>query len=116
MRLLFSVTRKDFDMQTFSAPGPGGGGKDTSRNCARLVHRASGAVGEGREHRSLTQNRKDAFERCVASKKFREWHRIETARRSGQRIETPEQIMARVDQMIEKGLTDGSIKIEEYDA
>lgn len=28
-KLLFSVGMKDFEMQTFSVGGPGGGGKDT---------------------------------------------------------------------------------------
>jgi protein subunit release factor A len=113
-QLLFSVTKKDFDMQTFSVPGAGGGGKDTSRNGVRLVHRDSGATGEGRESRSLTQNRKAAFLRLVASKTFKDWHRIECARRLGQRVpETPEQIRQRVDRMVDEGLRDGTIVIEE---
>jgi hypothetical protein len=112
--LLFRVTSKDFEMQTFTVPGHGGGGKDTSRNGVRLVHKASGAVGEGRESRSLTQNRKAAFARLVGSKKFKDWHRLECARRMGQPIpETPEQILARVDVMIERGLANGEIVIEE---
>ncbi len=112
-KLLFSITKKDFDMQTFSVPGAGGGGKDTSSNGVRLVHRDSGAVGEGRQSRSLTQNRKEAFTKLVASKKFKDWHKIECARRMGQPIaETPEQIYSRVDAMIAAGLKDGSIKVE----
>lgn len=113
MKLLFSITKKDFDMQTFSVPGAGGGGKDTSSNGVRLVHRDSGAMAEGRQSRSLTQNRKEAFEKLVKTKKFTDWHRIECARRMGQRLpETPEQIYARVDAMIAAGLRDGSIKVE----
>lgn len=112
---IVSVTAKDFDMQTFTCPGHGGGGKDTSRNGVRLVHRDSGAVGEGREHRSLTQNRKSAFIKLANSSKFQQWIKIETARRSGQRVpETPEEIYARVDKMIENGLRDGTIVVEEY--
>lgn len=100
-------------MQTFTVRGPGGGGKDTSRTGVRLIHPPSGARGEGRETRSVTQNRRAAFEHLVNTKEFINWHRIETARRTGQRIpETPEQIMARVDQMISDGLMNGSIKIE----
>ena len=113
MQLLFSVTRKDFDMQTFAVGGHGGCGKDTSNNGVRLVHRASGATGEGREHRSLTRNREAAFRRLVASKRFKDWHKIECARRLGQRApETPEQIMSRVDRMIEQGLKDGTIVVD----
>lgn len=113
-QLLFSVTKKDFDMQTFSVGGHGGGGKDTSNSGVRLIHWDSGAVGEGRDHRTNTQNRKDAFKRLIASEKFKKWHRIECARRMGELIpETPEQVMARVDHMIEEGLKNGQIVIEE---
>ena len=109
--LLFSVTRKDFDMQTFSVGGHGGSGKDTSNSGVRLIHRASGAVGEGREFRSNTQNRRAAFMRLVESKKFKQWHRVECARRMGQ-IETPEQIRERVDRMVDDGLASGQILVE----
>jgi protein subunit release factor A len=116
-RLLFSVTSKDFDMQTFSVGGHGGGGKDTSNSGVRLIHRASGAVGEGREHRSNTQNRRSAFEKLVRTTKFMNWHRAEVARHLGREVsETPEQIRARVDRMVDEGLRDGTIKIEEFDA
>lgn len=113
MELLFSVTMKDLEMQTFSVGGHGGGGKDTSNSGVRLVHRASGAVGEGRDHRTNTRNRQDAFVRLANTKKFKDWHKIECARRMGQVIpETPEQIQERVDRMVDEGLRDGTIKLE----
>ena len=113
MELLFSITKKDFDIQTFTVPGPGGGGKDTSNTGVRLIHRDSGAVAEGREHRSNSKNREAAFKKLVNSKKFKDWHRIECARRMGKKLEeTPEQIRERVDRMIDEGLKDGTIKVE----
>lgn len=114
-RLLFSVGMKDLDMQTFSVGGHGGGGKDTSNSGVRLVHRDSGAVGEGREHRSNTANRRAAFERLVATGKFKAWHKLECARRMGQPIpETPEQIRQRIDREVDAGMADGTIRIEVY--
>ena len=92
MQLLFSITKKDFDIQTFSVGGHGGGGKDTSNSGVRLIHRASGAVGEGRDHRTNSQNRRDAFERLVASKKFQDWHKKECARRMGNPAVTEEKV------------------------
>lgn len=81
----------------------------------RLIHEASGAVGEGREHRDNTRNRRSAFTKLVATEKFKTWHKIECARRMGQwALETPEQIMVRVDKMIEDGMRNGSIVLEEY--
>ena len=113
-QLLFSVTKSDFDMQTFRCPGAGGGGKDTSSSGVRLIHRASGAVGEGRETRSVTQNRKAAFLRLIETPKFKNWHRAECARRMGQPVpETEEQMRARVDRMIERDMENGLILIEE---
>jgi protein subunit release factor A len=114
-KLLFSVTAKDFTTQTFSVGGAGGGGKDTSNSGVRLIHEASGARGEGREHRSVTQNKRAAFRRLVDSEKFRKWLKVECSRRMGQRApETPEQIMARVDQTIAEGFKDGSVLVEEF--
>lgn len=83
MKLLFSVTKADFDTQTFTVGGHGGGGKDTSNSGVRLIHRASGAVGEGREHRSNTMNRKAAFERLLATKEWKSWHKAECDRLMG---------------------------------
>jgi protein subunit release factor B len=113
-RLLFSVTMKDLEMQTFSVGGHGGGGKDTSNSGVRLTHPPSGARGEGREARSNHLNRISAFKKLVATKEFKNWHRIECAKRLGQRIpETEEQIRERVNRMVDEGLQNGQIKIEE---
>jgi hypothetical protein len=38
-KLLFSVTIKDCDVQSFTVGGNGGGGKDTSNNGIRVIHR-----------------------------------------------------------------------------
>jgi hypothetical protein len=58
---LFSVMIKDCEVQTFTVGGHGGSGKDTSNNGCRVIHRASGAVGEGREYRSLTKKSRRCF-------------------------------------------------------
>ena|ERR1700734_1391872 len=114
-KLLFSVTSKDFDRSTFSVGGHGGGGKDTSNSAVRLVHRASGAEGVGKDHRSNTRNARDAFERCVKTKKFQDWFRVECAKRMGQPVvETIEEIRNRVNAMVDADLTNGNILIEEY--
>ena len=114
-RLLFSITRKDFIRQTFTVGGHGGGGKDTSNSGVRLIHPPSGAVGEGREARSNTLNERSAFKKLIASKKFQTWYKVECSHRMGQIVvETKEEIQERVDRMIEQGLQDGSIKVEEY--
>ena len=84
MVLLFSVTIKDCDVQEFSAGGPGGQHQNRRATAVRVVHRASGAVGECREHKSQVQNKRAAFVRMAESRKFKAWLQLETARRLGQ--------------------------------
>ena len=54
--LLFRVTMKDCDRQTFRAGGKGGQNQNKRDTGVRIIHRASGAVGESREHRTQGQN------------------------------------------------------------
>lgn len=102
--LLFSVTKDDFELQTFRAGGKGGQGQNKRSVGVRLIHKASGARGEARDERSFDQNRKNAFLRLVESKEFKTWHKIETARRLGMAIDTEEEI--------KKALNDDNLKIE----
>lgn len=112
-QLLFSVTSKDFEMQTFCTGGKGGQKQNSTNSGVRLIHIPSGARGEGREERHQSANKKRAFLRLIETQIFKNWHRVEVARRMGQRIEeTPEQIMVRIDRMVDEALKDGTIKIE----
>jgi protein subunit release factor B len=70
---LFSVTKKDLDVQTFRSGGPGGQKQNKVETGVRIVHKDSGAVGESREERSQAQNKKIAFRRLVESSKFKIW-------------------------------------------
>ena len=72
--LLFSVTRKDLVLQTFRAGGKGGQNQNKRSTGVRIVHSASGAVGEARDERSQWANRKRALERLVRHPRWRVWH------------------------------------------
>jgi len=72
-KLLFSVTKKDFDIQTFRCGGHGGQKVNKTSSGVRIIHRESGAVGESREERSQYQNKKLAFQRLVKDVKFKVW-------------------------------------------
>jgi protein subunit release factor B len=78
-KLLFSITKKDFDIQTFASGGPGGQHQNKTESGVRIVHRDSGAVGESREHRSQHQNKQAAFLRLTKSPKFLAWHKKRVA-------------------------------------
>lgn len=71
--LLFSVTRKDFDVQTFCSGGPGGQHQNKTESGVRIVHPESGAIGESRSERSQHQNKRIAFKRLANSQKFMVW-------------------------------------------
>lgn len=71
--LLFSVTKKDLDIQTFRCGGHGGQKVNKTSSGVRIIHGESGAVGESRSERSQYQNKKIAFRRLVKSQKFKLW-------------------------------------------
>ena len=71
--LLFSITKKDFEVQTFRAGGKGGQHQNKTSSAVRIIHRESGAVGESREERSQYQNKKIALRRLVGSVEFQRW-------------------------------------------
>lgn len=113
MRLLFSVTRKDLICQTFRSGGKGGQNQNKVESGVRFIHEPSGARGEARDSRDQFMNKRSAFLRLVESPEFKRWHNVECARLMGLPVvETPEEIMARVDKLIEEGLRSGDIVIE----
>jgi len=76
---LFSLTKKDFIVQHFKASGPGGQKKNKTSSAVRIIHPESGARGEGKEERSQTANKRNAFKRLVDTKEFKNWHRKKVA-------------------------------------
>ena len=81
--LLFSVTRRDLEVETFTAGGKGGQNQHRVRSGVRVRHPASGAVAESRESRDQKTNKRLAFARMVRTKEFIAWHRREVDRRLG---------------------------------
>ena len=83
-KLLFSVTRGDCDWHYLRGSGSGGQKKNKTHSAVRCVHRASGAMGYAEDTRSQAKNRQLAFTRMAHTKKFKDWHSLEVARRTGQ--------------------------------
>jgi protein subunit release factor B len=69
----FSITRKDFEIQTFRSGGKGGQHQNTCESGVRIIHHESGARGECRNFRSQKQNKDEAFKRLVKDPKFKIW-------------------------------------------
>jgi protein subunit release factor B len=104
MRLLFSLTKKDFEIETFRSGGKGGQNVNKVETGVRIYHRDSGAVGRAVDTRHQAKNKELAFIRCVNSKEFKAWHKAEVARRLGQAIS--------VEQQVEAMLAPENLKIE----
>lgn len=90
--LLFSVTAKDCDWGYYRGSGKGGQKKNKTSNCARCTHRVSGAVGKSEKGRSKEHNRREAFLHMIETDKFKNWHRIEVARKLGNLAEIEERV------------------------
>jgi len=104
--LLFSVTKKDLGIQTFRSGGKGGQHQNKTDSGVRIVHKASGATGESREHRSQYQNKRAAFKRMVGSSQFQGWIKVEVARLSMRRP---------VEELVDEAMKTCSLKIEVRD-
>jgi len=105
--LLFTVNKKDFDIQTFRSGGPGGQHQNKTDSGVRIVHRASGAVGESRTDKSQHRNKREALKRLVESAKFKLWIiKVVFEITSGKTI----------DQRVEEALIDKNLIVEVKDS
>ena len=109
--LLFSITAKDFRIDTFRAGGKGGQNQNKRDTGVRITHPASGAVGEARDQRSQAQNKRAAFRRLAESEKFRAWLTIEAARA----MLTNEERRA-IEEKVEQWMSPEHIRVEYFNA
>ena len=70
---VLSVTLADCDVETKRGSGKGGQNRNKRDTAVRIVHRASGAVGESQEERSQPQNKRTAFRRMAETPRFQIW-------------------------------------------
>jgi len=105
--LLFSLTSKDFEFQTFCTGGKGGQHRNAKQNGVRCIHPPSGAVAEHRDGRDQYRNKQEAFKKCVGTPQFTAWHRVETLRRMGK--------LKAVEEAVDKAMQPENIKVEYYE-
>lgn len=90
--LIFSVTKKDFDIHFYSGTGAGGQHRNKHQNCVRMKHRDSGVTATGTSSKSRQNNLKEAFLTIVKSKKFEAWRKRETSMRLFEGISIEEKV------------------------
>lgn len=104
MQKLFSITKKDFEVQAFRAGGKGGQHQNKTSLAIRIIHKASGAVGECRNHRHQVQNKKEAFLRMYNSSKFQVWF-------SRKKAETVMNLQS-VERQVDNAMRSENLKVE----
>ena len=102
--LLFSLTAKDFEFQTFCTGGNGGQHKNAKQNGVRCIHTASGARAEHRDGREQYLNKREAFRKCCETPEFKAWHRVEVQRRLGH--------LRDIEAVVDAAMNPNNIKIE----
>lgn len=116
--LILSLTKKDFEIQTFRCGGKGGQHQNKVETGVRIIHENSGARGESRIYRDQLSNKKEAFKKCVNSEKFKLWHKIEIgkilSKKSPTKILSDQEIMEKVDKMLDDDFKNNKISIETF--
>ena len=103
-KLLFSLTAKDFEFQTFCTGGNGGQHRNAKQNGVRCIHHPSGARGEHRDGRDQRKNKEEAFRKCAESSAMQSWLRIEALKRSG--------ALKEIERAVDEAMKPENIKIE----
>jgi protein subunit release factor A len=112
-QLLFSLTKKDFEVETFCTGGPGGQHKNAKQNGVRIRHKASGAVAEHRDGRDQCRNKEEAFKKLAETKEFKAWHSTEVSRRI--HSEERRHLERIVQQKVDAQMAAINLKVEEYE-
>lgn len=102
--LLFSVTGNDCNWSYYVGPGNGGQKKNKTHSGVICTHIASGAQERCHDGRSQLQNKQSAFRKMCESDKFKAWHRIEVAKRTGE--------ITKIEALVEKSMNPKNIKTE----
>jgi protein subunit release factor B len=105
--LILSITKDDFEIQTFRSGGKGGQNQNKVESGVRIIHRASGCTSEAREQRDQLQNKRIAFKRLVEQPKFKAWLKIECSKRM-----MDKEKLRRINREVNEMMADKFLKVE----
>lgn len=110
--LLFSLTKKDFEITYFSGTGAGGQYRNKHQNCVRIKHKETGLIATGQSQRSREQNTKEAFNALVNKKEFKNWMKLKiaqiTADKEAQALE--------INRLVDEAIRPENLLVETYDS
>lgn len=98
---IFSLTKKDFAFETFRGTGAGGQNRNKVETCVRIKHVPSNSIAQCCEERSQWQNKQKAFKKLCELKSFKNWIRVEAARRAGE-LPSEEELNHQVDEWMKE--------------
>ncbi len=104
--LLFSVTKKDFDIHYFSGTGAGGQHRNRHMNSCRLYHRDSGARSTGQSSKSRQNNLKEAFKSIMNDPKFKMWYNRRVMECMGKKS---------IEELVNESMKDDNLRVESKD-
>ena len=107
-KLLFSITKKDFKVETMRGSGKGGQNRNKRDTCVRITHIGSGATGYSCDERSQAQNKLKAFKRLTESNKFKVWHK--------QKVMEHTLNLQKIEEKVNEMMRPENLKIETYDS
>lgn len=90
--LVFSITSSDFNFTATKGSGKGGQKRNKTSSAVYCTHPPSGSQGYSDETRSQHQNKVSAWKKCISTPKFKNWHKLEIARRTGKELEIKEKV------------------------
>lgn len=100
---IFSITKKDFRVDTFRSGGNGGQNQNKRDTGVRITHVETGISSECREERSQDQNKRKAFRKLAHNPSFQKWIRIRAV-----------EIRTHLDAAVKRQMKDEFLKIEYY--
>lgn len=100
---LISVSIKDCTIQAFRSSESGGQHRNKVSTAIRCIHEPSGAVATATDSKSQYTNKREAFLRMIETKAFKNWLRIESAKRLGKKS---------IEQIVDELMSPSNIKTE----
>lgn len=107
---LMSLSKADFEIQSYKGSGPGGQHRNKVETGIRITHTATGVSASSCEGRSQYSNKLSAFNKLTSDKRFLSWLKLESLKRN--KLIPSE---GELGEMIDRMMNIDNLKVEYYD-